>query len=84
MTRTRLIAALLGVAVAAGPVVAQPGAQGPGSGPWTQPGTGPGLGVPSGAVPAPLTDAERAALAKSVAAVRKTAEEVVRIGGQPA
>lgn len=32
----------------------------------------------------PLTDAERAALAKSVAAVRKTAEEVVRIGGQPA
>jgi tetratricopeptide (TPR) repeat protein len=62
VTRTRLIAALLGVAVAAGPVVAQPGAQGPGSGPWTQPGTGPGLGVPSGAVPAPLTDAERAAL----------------------
>lgn len=62
MTRTRLIAALLGVAIAAGPVVAQPGAQGPGSGPWNQPGTGPGLGVPSGAVPAPLTDAERAAL----------------------
>ncbi|MEZ4401377.1 MAG: tetratricopeptide repeat protein [Kofleriaceae bacterium] len=56
---SRAVAALLGLALTAGPALAQPGA---GTQPWTQPGTGPGLGVPSPGFVTPLTDAERAEL----------------------
>lgn len=56
MKFVRVTAAALVLAVAAGPVLAQPGM----SDPWNQPPTAPGLGTPATPIEAnPLTDAER-------------------------